>query len=110
MIGSNPFLQNCLGISAIVVAIGSSWSMISGAMVKVSVAGTYFSVNEKLQVIEKVTDNLSQTAKQLKAEPGASHLKLQVLEQDLKLSGQQIEDTEAQINRNLEQLINPLEQ
>lgn len=110
MIRSTPFFQNCLGVSAIVISLGGAWSMISGAMVKVSVAGTYFSVNEKLRTVEKVADELTETAKQLKAEPGASHLKLQVLEQELKFSEQQIEDTDAQINYEMERLINPLEQ
>ena len=103
------FCQNCGGISAIVLAFGATWSMISGAVVKGSVAGANFSVNEKLQQIENVANDLEQTTFQLRQEPGVSRLKLRAIERDLAQAKDEIDITESHIEHDLEELVDQTE-
>lgn len=100
-----PFAQNCGGASAVILAVGATWSMISGAVVRGSVAGANFSVNEKLQRVDRIARELNESAEQLKLEPGVSPLKIQAIETELQQVETEIEATEQEIDRNLKQLV-----
>jgi len=49
----NETLQTCLGISCILLSFGASWGMVTGAVVKMKVAGADFSINEKAQAVSE---------------------------------------------------------
>lgn len=109
MFRPTPFSQNCGGLAALILACSASWSMVSGAIVKGSIAGANFSVNEKLKVIEKVTEELSETTSQLKNEPGVSSLKLHAIERELEQTKSDINEAESEVKSELEELISPEE-
>lgn len=98
-------LQFCLGISSIILSLGSAWSLGTGGWVKISVAGANISVNQKLEAVEKITADLTDTATQLKAEPGVSSLKIEAIEQELATVNSSINRTGNSVERELDKLI-----
>ena len=102
-------LQSCLGVSLVILSIGGTWSMMSGSIVKFQIAGANFSVNEKLKVIEKVTEELSETTTELRNQPGVSPLKLKAIEAELEQTQSDIDEAESEIESELEQLVKPEE-
>lgn len=83
------------------------WSAISGSQVKVKAAGVNFSVNEKLEAVETIHKQLTETATQLKSEPSVSPIKIRGIEAELRKAELEIEDTESQITEDLNNLVDP---
>jgi hypothetical protein len=98
-------LQLCFGLSSIVLSFGCCWSLISGAWVKVSIAGANISVNQKLEKVEKIATDLTDTATQLKSEPSVSPLKLKAIEQELRQVESEINRAENKVEQELDELI-----
>lgn len=105
MFSPTQTLQACIGIASIILSIGGTWSMISGSIVKFEVAGANFSVNEKLEKVEKVAKELENTTNQLRNEPGVSPIKLEALEAELKQTKSEIESTETEVRDDLDKLV-----
>lgn len=100
MVGT-PFFQGCGGISMILLSLAGAYSMATGALVKINVAGTNISVNEKLQRVNKIAQDLEASTEQLKHEPSVSRLKLRAIERELEQVESDIERTEADLDRDL---------
>ena len=83
--------------------------MVSGALVKINVAGTNISVNEKLQRVQGIAKDLEQSASQLKLEPGVSPIKIEALEAELEQVESEIEATERELEADLKQLVEATE-
>ena len=106
MVGTE-FFQNCGGVSMVILSLAGSWSMVSGAIVKINVAGTNISVNEKLQRVERITQDLEESTQQLKLEPGVSPLKIEAIERELEAVNEEIDSTELQLSDDLDKLVEP---
>lgn len=102
---NNAFFASCVGLSILILSAGGCYSMISGALVKINVAGTNISVNEKLQRVDKIAGVLEASTEQLKNEPGVSPLKIQAIEAELESVETDISATEKEIERDLKQLV-----
>lgn len=102
-----PFFQKCIGVSIVILSLAGSYSMATGAFVKINVAGTNISVNEKLQRVDKIARDLESSTEMLKQEPTVSPLKIKAIEAELKQVESDIERTEADIDRDLKQLTEP---
>ena len=79
--------------------------MISGAIVKVNVAGSNISVNSKLEKSEKIIEDLTETTEQLKSEASVSPLKILAIQKELEAIDSDIDDTEAEVREDLTDLI-----
>lgn len=101
------FLQNCTGISIIVLSIGGTWALGAGAWVQVSVGKANISVSRKLQKVEQVARKVEDTVEDLKNEPSVSPLKVKGLEAELKDAEAIAVETEAEIEQDLENIANP---
>lgn len=99
------FFQQCIGVSIVILSAGGTYSMISGALVKINVAGTNISVNEKLQRVDKIARDLEQSADLLKQEPTVSKLKIRAIEKELEAVETDIEASQQQLQDDLKQLV-----
>lgn len=99
------FAQNCGGASFIILSVGATWSMVSGAVVRGSVAGANFSVNEKLQRVDKIARELEESAEQLRFEKGVSSLKIEALQTELDQVERDIKQQAQEIESDLTQLV-----
>ena len=81
--------------------------MIVGSVVKISVAGANFSVNERLEKTKEITEALTQTTDALKNEPGVSRLKINAIEQELEAVDRAIDRAGKKTEADLEGLIDP---
>lgn len=98
-------LQFCFGLSCVLLSVGGCWSMISGSVVNLSIAGAKLSVNQKLEKVERITQALEQSTQQLKSEPSVSKLKLKAIEQELKTVDRDIQREEKAIADELDHFI-----
>lgn len=100
-----PFFQKCSGISMVVLSVAGAYSMATGAMVKINVAGTNISVNEKLQRVQGIAKDLEQSAEQLKLESGVSPIKIEAIEAELEQVESALEATEKELEADLKQIV-----
>ena len=98
-------LQLCAGASMVLLSCGGAWSMVSGAVVQFRVAGANFSVNQKLEQVESITEVLEQTTTQLKQEPKVNHQRLREVELQLQAIEPEITKTELEIHQELDSLV-----
>ena len=89
----------------VILSLAGSWSMVSGAIVKINVAGTNISVNEKLQRVERITQDLEESTQQLKLEPGVSSMKIRAIERELEAVNEEIDSTETELEQDLDELV-----
>lgn len=99
-------LQWCVGASMVFLSLGGAWSMVSGSVVQFRVAGANFSVNQKLEKVEKIKQSLENTTTELKQQPGVSRRQIQRIEQQLQSVEPEIDLTEDEIHQDLDELGN----
>ena len=100
-------LQKCLGLSAIVVALATSLSILTGAYVELSVGNANLSVNRKLEKAEVVLDKAENIVDELKQEPTVSQQKIRGLENELRQGKALADKTEMEIEEDLDRYVEP---
>lgn len=95
-------LQNCFGFSSVVLSVGLTGALLTGAYVKINVAGTNILVNSKLQEVEKIKQEFKETIEDSSTIPTVPKRKIRAIEKKL-------EDVEADIDRQKEKVEEDLE-
>ena len=98
-------LQNMVGVSLIIVSIGGAWAAISGAVVKGKIAGATFSVNDKLEVVEEVSEDAINTVRELKEDSAVPRSKIESWELQLQDVHEKTEEAESEVIEDLQSLI-----
>jgi len=106
MFEPDPRFQLCAGISMVLLSFGGTWSMITGAVVQFRVAGANFSVNQKLDRVQEATSILEDVTDELSQEPKVNRQKIARAEEQLQLAMPKIEETETQVQHDLDELGN----
>ena len=98
-------LQGCVGISLVTLSFGGTWSMIQGSVVKGSIAGTTFSVNERLERVEEIEERIEDATAKIIYDPQPSKKEIEAYRQELEEINEEIDRTATELETDFEKTL-----